>query len=248
MGTNSIASFLTNYNPTVIIYQQTKQVSSMTPAILDSVFGLFATYATNSDIVLVQSQCDADPAVNADPANGNIYQMQILRPWAVQHHYLYLDDYSYLNDRSNIVQNGMSADHIHLNGTGQTYSGLLTCQQMGLPNLLLSSGLLTLGAFPSPQYPTNSSPQAPTFSYTSSITYGDFTTNAAFTFSAPVNVSTTNYQTAVIFVTNSSGTLFNITPPSGVHAQGTANVTNVTSATFYNNPGKWTNVIFYPLW
>jgi hypothetical protein len=95
---------------------------------------------------------------------------------------------------------------------------------------------------------TNSTTQAPRFNYTNLTTYADFATNASFTFLAPLNVSPTNYQTAVVLVTNTLGTLIVATAPTGVHQLGTWNVTNVTVFSFFNDGGKWTNAIAMPVW
>lgn len=92
-------------------------------------------------------------------------------------------------------------------------------------------------------YSTNLSTMAPDFNKV----YSTITTNAAFTFLAPLNVSATLAQTAVILVTNSTAAAVVVTPPANVHSQGTWNVTNVTTFTFFNYPGMLTNAISFPL-
>lgn len=93
-------------------------------------------------------------------------------------------------------------------------------------------------------YMTNQAATTPDFT----MPYGEFTTNAAFTFPAPTGVSTKEYQTTVIMVTNSTAAAVAITAPANVHVQGTPYVTNVTVFTFFNCAGRWTNLIAYPLW
>jgi hypothetical protein len=93
-------------------------------------------------------------------------------------------------------------------------------------------------------YSTNLSTMAPDFNKT----YSTITTNAAFTFLAPLNVSSTLAQTAVIWVTNSTAAAVVVTAPANVHTQGTWYVTNSTIFTFFNYPPFLTNAIALPLW
>jgi hypothetical protein len=93
-------------------------------------------------------------------------------------------------------------------------------------------------------YATNLSTMAPDFS----LPYSTITTNDAFTFLAPLNVSATLAQTAVILVTNSTATVKVVRPPANVHTNGVWNVTNMTTFTFFNYGGVITNAIAFPLW
>lgn len=92
-------------------------------------------------------------------------------------------------------------------------------------------------------YATNLSTMAPDFNKA----YSEITTNAPFTFLAPLNVSLTTAPTAVIMVINSSGTNITVTAPVNVHAQGTWNITNRTTFTFWTYGGTYTNAIAFPL-
>jgi len=95
-------------------------------------------------------------------------------------------------------------------------------------------------------YPTNAGTQAIVFG--GFVEYRDFGTNAAFAWSGFTGVSHTNIQTTVYFITNSTASVWNMTPPSGMLAtNGTWNVTNVTAVTFINNGKKWTNGASYPI-
>src|SRR6266404_5091350 len=141
MGTNNVASLLTNFQPDVIFYQQTKPVYSLTnwPAAA----WLFHTFASNSDVVLIQSQCASDPAVNSDPANGGPFQMAINRIVAITNDWAFVDNYTPLSDWTNvIVANGFNADDtIHLNAAGQLYSGYCVIRQLGLVEQLAAAGV-----------------------------------------------------------------------------------------------------------
>jgi hypothetical protein len=94
-------------------------------------------------------------------------------------------------------------------------------------------------------YYTNSSTMAPDFSKPYSL----ISTNAAFTVLAPISVDSgkTKAQTTVFMVTNSTAAAVAITPPSNCHTQGVWNVTNLTSITFFQYGGAFTNAIALPL-
>ena len=78
--------------------------------------------------------------------------------------------------------------------------------------------------------------------------YADLNQSANFSFTACVNVSSTNYQTAVVFVGNTGGGTITITPPANVHTEGVWNCTNITAVSWFCNAGRWTNAIAMPLW
>ena len=97
----------------------------------------------------------------------------------------------------------------------------------------------------SPQWAatTNQATMAPNFL----LGYQDIQTNAAFTVVAPINVDATKFETCVVIYTNSTAAVVVITPPANCHAQGTANVTNVTVVTYTHDGNKWTNAVFFPI-
>lgn len=107
-------------------------------------------------------------------------------------------------------------------------------------NLSVSTNLNGSGLF----YQTNANNTTPDFW----VPYSLLETNAAFAFLAPLHVSLTNAQTAVICVTNTTGVAIAVTPPASVHTQGTWNVTNMSTFTFFNYGGTFTNCIALPLW
>lgn len=136
------------------------------------------------------------------------------------------------------------------NVQGSNIVGTITVSQLNVGTLILtnppaldlssSTNFNASGLF----YKTNVSTAAPNFF----LPYSIFATNAAFAFLAPLNVSATNAQTAVVMVTNSTGSSVVVTAPANVHIQGTWNVTNVSTFTFFNYGGTFTNAIAFPLW
>lgn len=89
-------------------------------------------------------------------------------------------------------------------------------------------------------YLTNAGTQLVVFG--AAFEYRDFQTNAAFAFVGFSGQTSTNVQTTVYWVTNSTASVFNITPPAGMVAtNGTWNCTNLTGITYVNNGKKWTN-------
>lgn len=137
------------------------------------------------------------------------------------------------------VLNADASSHVvsQANGTGaytNNGSGI-----MGWFNSYLVSPVAQL------DYSTNTATQAPDFSKG----YQMFTTNAAFTFLAPIGVDTTKTkaQTAVVLVTNSTAVAVLMTPPSGCYQQGTWYVTNATAVTFFCYPFGFTNAYALPL-
>lgn len=142
--------------------------------------------------------------------------------------------------------NGLGLTNIQ----GSNIVGTITVSQLNVGTLILtnppaldlssSTNFNGSGLF----YKTNVSTAAPNFF----LPYSLFSTNAAFAFLAPLNVSATNAQTAVVMVTNSTGSSVVVTAPANVHTQGTWNVTNVSTFTFFNYGGVFTNAIAFPLW
>ena len=78
--------------------------------------------------------------------------------------------------------------------------------------------------------------------------YADLNQAANFSFTGVANVSSTNYQTAVVFVGNTAGGTITIGVPANTHTQGTWLCTNVTAVSFFCSAGRWTNAVAVPLW
>jgi len=142
MGTNSIATLLTNLNPDLIFYEQKKDVWTRTnwPAVA----ALFKTYASNADVCLLSGQISNGtldyPTPN--PTNSSYAVALVDRSIAITNGWVYVDDYSPLSDWPNIiVANGFNADNlVHLNSTGQLFAGSITARALGLLDLLYTSG------------------------------------------------------------------------------------------------------------
>lgn len=80
------------------------------------------------------------------------------------------------------------------------------------------------------------------------VPYSELTTNAAFAFLAPTNVSSVRYQPSVVMVTNSTAAAVAVTAPANCHTTGTWYITNLTVFSFFNMAGRMTNCIAYPIW
>ena len=101
------------------------------------------------------------------------------------------------------------------------------------------------------KFPTNTVGTVVAFAFTNDICRRELTTNATFQFLAPVNVSTTNYQSVTIWVTNSAASTINVIAPANVFTNGGGawNVTNggMTAFSFYNFHGNLTNALAFPI-
>lgn len=101
------------------------------------------------------------------------------------------------------------------------------------------------------KYPTNISGTRVAFSFTNDFIYRVLSTNAGFQFLAPANVSSTNFQICLYFVTNSGASTIPMIAPSNVYTNGGGawNVTNggVTMVYFYNHFGVLTNAESKPV-
>lgn len=94
-------------------------------------------------------------------------------------------------------------------------------------------------------YATNQNQIVPDFSIPCQL----MTTNAAFTFLAPVGVdlTKTEMQTTAVYVTNTTAVVVNVTAPANCHAVGTMNITNLTRFTFEVYASKFTNCYSVPI-
>lgn len=94
------------------------------------------------------------------------------------------------------------------------------------------------------RYSTNLTTMAPDWN----LKYSTITTNAAWVFLAPLNFVATEFQSTVLFVTNSTASAVAVTVPAGWHTQGTWYCTNVTTFTVSHYGTIFTNAIAFPLW
>lgn len=90
---------------------------------------------------------------------------------------------------------------------------------------------------------TNQATMAPNFS----LMAQDITTNAAFTFLAPIGVNQNYFERCMVFVTNSTAAAVLATMPANVHGYGTPYVTNLTKFTFEHYGKVYTNCNAEPI-
>ena len=128
------------------------------------------------------------------------------------------------------VSGGLSAS----GGITNTGSGWFSGNAYGLTNVQ-GAAMVT---------PTNALTTAPNFALVNT----SLATNQNFALQPAVNASPTAYNSLVIDITNSSGSLITITPPTGWKVEGTWNITNETIISLYAPGNRWTNAVAYPLW
>lgn len=139
-------------------------------------------------------------------------------------------------------------DATSINGatlTNVPLTGVVVTNNPGLPGLVVGNGIGTNIL----ANPTNSaSSLAPNFAG-----FGEFllTTNASFTWLAPVGVDTgrTNGQYVVTHITNAAASTIDMTGPAGVYTNGTWNVTNGgwTTISWHTYAGMITNALAVPI-
>lgn len=120
-------------------------------------------------------------------------------------------------------------------GGSSNYLGAATFSDVSITNLTVN-GPTT--------FTTNLCNGIPNFTNSYSL----FTTNDVAVFGLPIGQIAAKAQTAVVFVKNTGATWTNITAPANVQKQGTWNVTNLTSVTFFNYAGVFTNAVALPLY
>lgn len=82
-----------------------------------------------------------------------------------------------------------------------------------------------------------------------SIPYGDVDVAGGITFAGLSNTKDTAYQTAVVFVKNTTGVVAPIAfPATWTNTAGPLRVTNYTICTIFRNPGRFTNIVTLPVW
>jgi hypothetical protein len=141
MGTNNIATLLSNLNPDLIFYEQKKDV--WTRSNWPTAAGLLRAYATNADVCLLSGQISNGPNdyPAANPTNSSYAIALVDRSIALSNGWAYVDDFTPLNDWPNIiVANGFNADGIvHLNAAGQLFAGSIAVKQLGLVEMLTTA-------------------------------------------------------------------------------------------------------------
>lgn len=152
MGTNNIIHYLRGINPTVILDEQTKSLSSYSSypawaALVDPTNrvtingnGALTNQATwvYADNVLIGSQVGTDAN---DPLTTAIQNIT-LHNVAVTNNWIYEDLFTPMSDRTNIVALGNNVDNIvHFNAQGNQYSWDVVASKMQLDEIYLHAGL-----------------------------------------------------------------------------------------------------------
>jgi hypothetical protein len=141
------------------------------------------------------------------------------------------------------------AGNLYVGGAGATSTNFTLQGNMTAYSVTATNNLISLGSnvFGSISYSTNQNQIVPDF--TPGKGFQLMTTNAAFTFLAPIGIDTTKttVQTTAIYVTNTTAAVVIVTPPANCHAVGTMNVTNLTRFTFECYAQKFTNVFGVPI-
>lgn len=131
------------------------------------------------------------------------------------------------------------------NYTGITNAMMATNDQYGF--LLASTNFIGTNLVSGTliNYATN----AQTTTVDMSIPYGDVDVAGGITFAGLSNTKDTAYQTAVVFVKNTTGVVAPIAfPATWTNTAGALRVTNYTICTIFRNPGRFTNIVTLPVW
>ena len=134
-GSNNLCCLLTNLNPTVTFYQQTKPISGY------NLYQNYFAYMNNTNIV----QCDnvlgsAQIGTSAGDPSLSAYQTLDTRGWAITNNAVFWDNYTPFSVRSNIVALGDNADTvIHLNAQGQAWAWQNFNQQVRFDQIYTSA-------------------------------------------------------------------------------------------------------------
>lgn len=162
-------------------------------------------------------------------------------------------DFHWFSDHLRLT-NSVFLDWVDFNngvriGTGNNTERIVLDNPSG--NIVLNNGAFYgngtgITNLPVINTPTNSITQNINFGSVSYVE-GVFQTNAAFAWLGYSGLANTIMQTAVIWLTNDTGSAIVFTAPANTHTTGILNVTNVTEIVVKRHPG-WTNMFSLPLW
>lgn len=147
MGTNTIASMLTNHRPTVILYPQTKLVTSYSN--FPKLRYLFNTFATNADVGLVLMSPGTNLVASASTNEGSFYQLQDWRPRVRSYSWFLIDMMSPMNEPLRSVNRGFVAHDgvgIHLSPVGIDVFGSIFLEKLGLVTKYVTTGNFSVQA------------------------------------------------------------------------------------------------------
>jgi hypothetical protein len=140
MGSNNMACWLTNSNPTVIINQQTKPVGSL------SVFPQYFGFVTNTalcscDNIIIPSEISSNqPPSIIDPPLTSV-MAYTMRQYAVQNGATLVDCYTPMNNWNLLNSLGYTIGSPHLSGAGIQYAWSIFSHEINLEAYWNAAGL-----------------------------------------------------------------------------------------------------------
>lgn len=146
MGTNCIATMLTNLNPHAIVYTQTKNVDTRSGWVAFK--WLVDNYATNADVILLSGQPSTASAAESNTNQGSWYQLQTDRVSARAYKWAYVDMTSALADAGRNEKRGLylsDGSTVHFNPAGVEVYGAMAIQRIGLIEKFLASTNFNFG-------------------------------------------------------------------------------------------------------
>jgi len=159
MGTN-IGIILSNVNPCVTFYEQTKGLNSYND--YTNFAWWMSNYAPNSDVVLISSYQDSSDPPNGPATNDNLQRDLFVQAVAISNHWPFVDVYTPLGPWSNIVAEGLNLDKVvHLNSQGQAVLSQIVMQKLNFAGIWQEAGKASIPlnfqgdlTITSPDYPT----------------------------------------------------------------------------------------------
>ena len=138
MGTN-IGIILSNVNPCVTFYEQTKSIASYND--YTNFAWWMSNYAPNSDVVLISSYQDSSDPPNGPVTNDNLQRNLLVQSVAISNHWPFVDVWTPLGPWSNIVAEGLNLDNVvHLNTQGQAVLSQIVMQKLNFAGIWQEAG------------------------------------------------------------------------------------------------------------
>ena len=142
MGTN-IGIILSNVNPCVTFYEQTKGISTYND--YTNFAWWMSNYAPNSDVVLISSYQDSSDPPNGPVAGDNLQRDLFVRAVAISNRWPFVDVWTPLGTWSNIVAEGLNLDTgVHLNSQGQAVLSQIVMQKLNFAGIWQEAGLASM--------------------------------------------------------------------------------------------------------
>jgi len=139
MGTNNLATLLTNIwpPPTMIVYCDSKDIFTYTN--WPGVKWLFDQFAPNSDVVLGKPHPSTIASVESDPAYGTYFQSLVFNEIARTNLIPFIDCRSSFADTNRSARLGYYADFIHLNENGKDALSEDFWNRLKIPSRLIAT-------------------------------------------------------------------------------------------------------------